>query len=60
MDIMNGVTSLGEMVGNRFIPVVFFEAGIKCTTCFTDAEFGTFSTTNHIHNVISLAIEMFM
>ena len=50
------------MVGNIFIPEVrnvhqvFFKAGIECTSCFADVEFGAFSTTNHI---VSLAIKTF-
>ena len=32
---------------------------IECTSCFADVEFGAFSTTNYIYDVISLAIKMF-
>ena len=38
---------------------MFFEAGIECTSCIADVEFGAFSTTNHIYDVITLAIEIF-
>ena len=42
---------------------MFFEAVIECTSCFADVEFGAFSstnsTTNHIYDVISLAVEVF-
>ena len=54
MGIMNGMTSLVEMVSNGFIPVVlnvhyvFFKEGIKCMSCFTDIEFGAFSSMNYI------------
>ena len=43
---------------------MFFKVGIECTSCFADVEFGAFSstnsTTNHIYDVISVAIEMFV
>ena len=38
---------------------MFFKAGIECTSCFADVEFGVFSTMNHICDIISLALEMF-
>ena len=38
---------------------MFYKVGIEGMSCFTDVEFGAFSTRNHIYNVISLAVEMF-
>ena len=34
---------------------MFFKTGIVCASCFSDVEFGAFSTTNYIYDVISLA-----
>ena len=38
---------------------MLLEAGIECTSCFPDVEFGALSTTNHMYDVTSLAVEMF-
>ena len=58
---MDGVSSLVEMVGNRFVPVVFyvsqmfFEAGIKDMSSFVDVEFGAIGAVYNVHNVVRLA-----
>ena len=33
--------------------------GIECMSSLADVQFGTFSTTNYKHDVISLAIKIF-
>ena len=51
-----------EMIGNRFVPVVFyvskvfFEVDIKGASSFADAEFGAFGAMS---NVVRLAVELF-
>ena len=34
------------------------KAGIECTSCFANDEFGAFGTINYIYNAINLAIKM--
>ena len=61
MDVVDGVSSLVEMVGNRFVPVlfyvsrVFFEAGVKGASRFADVEFGAFGAINNLHDVVRTA-----
>ena len=64
-DVVDGVSSVAEMVGNRFAPVVFyvsqvfFEAGIKGASSFAEAESGAFGAMNNVHDVVRLAVELF-
>ena len=64
-DVVDGVSSVAEMVGNRFAPVVFyvsqvfFEAGIKGASSFAEAESGAFGAMNYVHDVVRLAVELF-
>ena len=57
-DVMDGVSSLVEMVSNRLVSVVFYvsqmflEAGVEGATRFADVEFGTFGAMNNVHNVL--------
>ena len=61
MDVADGVSSLVEMVGNRYVPVVFyvsqvfFEAGVKGASRFADVEFGAFGAINNLHDVVRTA-----
>ena len=64
MDIVDGVSSLAEMVGDRFASVVFyvsqvfFEAGITNASSFADVEFSVFGAMNNVYDV-HLAVELF-
>ena len=58
------MASLAEVIGNRFVsPVfnvrkVFFEAGVKGASSFTDVEFSAFGAMNDVYNVVRQAAEL--
>ena len=60
-DVMDGVSSLAEMVSDRLVSVVFYvsqvflEAGVEGASCFTNVEFGAFGAMNNVH-VVRLAV----
>ena len=64
-DVMDGVSSLVEMVSDRPVSVVFYvsqvflEAGVKGASRFTVVEFGAFGAMNNVHDVVYLAVELF-
>ena len=64
-DVMDGVSSLVEMVSDRLVSVVlyvsqvFLEAGVEGTSRFADVEFGAFGAMNNVHDVVRLAVELF-
>ena len=64
-DVMDGVSSLVEMVSNRLVSVVFYfsqvflEAGVEGASRFADVEFGAFGAMNNVHDVVRLAVELF-
>ena len=64
-DVMNGVSSLVEMVSDRLVSVVFYvsqvflEAGVEGASRFADVEFGAFGAMNNVHDVVRLAVELF-
>ena len=64
-DVMDGVSSLVEMVSDRLVSVefhvsqVFFEAGVEGASRFADVESGAFGAMNNIHVVVRLAVELF-
>ena len=59
------VISLVEVVGSRFVPVVFhvcrmfFEAGVKDVFSFHRCRVWLFGVVNNIHEVVHLAVELF-
>ena len=61
---MDGVVILVEVISNRFVsPVfnvsmVFFEAGVKGASSFTDAELSAFGVMNDVYNVVRQAVEL--
>ena len=63
--VVDGVSSLVEMVGNRFFPAVFyvskvsFEAVVVGASRFADVEFRAFGAMNNVHDAIRLAVELF-
>ena len=64
-DVVDGVSSLVEVVSDRLVPVVFYvsqvflEAGVEGASRFADVEFGTFGAKNNVHDVVRLADELF-
>ena len=56
---------LGEMVSDRLVPVVFYvsqvflAAGVDGASQFADEEFGAFGAMSNVHDVLSLAVELF-
>ena len=64
-DVMDGVSSLVEMVNKRLVSVVFYisqvflEAGVKGVSCFANVEFGASGAMNNVPDVIRLAVELF-
>ena len=64
-DVMDGVSSLVEMVSYRLVSVVFYviqvflEAGVEGASRFADVEFGAFRAMNNVHDVVRLAVELF-
>ena len=61
---MDGVSSLVEMVSDRFVSAVFYvsqmflEAGVEGASRFADVEFGAFGAMNNVHDVVRLAVEL--
>ena len=61
---MHGVVILVEVISNRFVsPVfnvsmVFFEAGVKGVSSFTDVELSAFGVMNDVYNVVRQAVEL--
>ena len=61
---MDGVVILVEVISNRFVsPVfnvsmVFFEAGVKGASSFTDVELSAFGVMNDVYNVVRQAVEL--
>ena len=64
MNVVDGMASLVKVIGNRFVSSVFnvrkvfFEAGVKRASSFTDVELSTFGTMNDIYNVVCQAVEL--
>ena len=67
-DVMDGVSSVAEMVSDRLVFVVFYvsqvflEAGVEDASRFADVEFGAFGAfgkMNNVHNNVRLAVELF-
>ena len=64
-DVVDGVSSLVEMVSDRLVPVVFnvsqvsHEARVEGASRFADVEFGAFGAMNNVHDVLRLAVELF-
>ena len=64
-DVMDGVSSLVEMVSDRLVSVVFYvsqvflEAGVEGASRFADVEFGAFGALYNVHDVVRLAVELF-
>ena len=64
-DVMDGVSSLVEMVSDRLVSVLFYvsqvflEAGVEGASRFADAEFGALGAMNNVHDVVRLAVELF-
>ena len=64
-DVMDGVSSLVEMVSDRLVSVVFYvsqvflEAGVEGASRFADVEFGAFGAMNNVHDVVRLAVKLF-
>ena len=64
-DVVDGVSSLVETVSDRLIPVVFYvsqvflEAGVEDASRFANVEFGAFGAMSNVHDVLSLAVELF-
>ena len=58
------MVSLAEVIRNRFVsPVfnvrkVFFEAGVKGASSFTDVELSAFGAMNDLYNVVRQAVEL--
>ena len=54
MNVVDGRASLVKVIGNRFVSSVFnvckvfFEAGVKGVSSFTDAELRAFGTMNDV------------
>ena len=65
-DVMDGVSSLVEMVSDRLVSVVFYdsqvflEAGVEGASPFADAEFGASGAVNNVHDVVRLPVELFV
>ena len=65
MDVMDGVSSLVEMVSDRLVSLVvsisqvFLKAGVEGAFRFADVEFGPFGAMNDVHDVVRLAVELF-
>ena len=61
-NVMDGVSSLVEMVSDRLVSVVFYvsqvflEAGVQSASHFADVEFGAFGAMNNVHDVVRLAV----
>ena len=61
-DVMDGVSSLVEMVSDRLVSVVFYisqvflEASVEGASRFADVEFGAFGAMNNVHDVVRLAV----
>ena len=57
-DVVDGVSSLVEMVGNTFVPVVvsvsqvLFGAGVEVVSRFADMEFSATGAINNVHDVV--------
>ena len=64
-DVMDGASSLVEMVSDRLVSVVFYVgqvilgAGVEGASRFADVEFGAFGAMNSVHAVVRLAVELF-
>ena len=60
----NVVVSLVEAISNRFISLVFnvcnvfFEAGVKGASTFTDVELSAFGTMNDVYSAVHWAVEL--
>ena len=60
-DVVEGVSSLVELVSDRPVPVVssvsqvFLEAGVEGVSRFADENFGAYK----LRNVVRLAVELF-
>ena len=63
-DVVDGVSSLVELVSDRLVPVVFYfsqvflEAVVEGASRFADVEFGAFGAMNNVHDVVRLAVEL--
>ena len=64
MNVVDGVASLVEVISNRFVSLVFniskvfFEAGVKGVSSFTNVELSAFGTMNGIYSVVCQAVEL--
>ena len=64
MNVVDGVDSLVKVIGNRFVSSVFnvckvfFEAGVKGASTFTNVELSAFGTMNDIYSVVRHAVEL--
>ena len=64
-DVIDGVSSLVEMVSDRLVSVVFYvgqvflEAGVEGASRFADVELGAFGDMNNVHDVVRLAAALF-
>ena len=62
---MDGVVSVVEVISNRFVsPVfnvrkVFYEAGVKGASTFTDVELSAFGAVNDVYSVVRQAVKLF-
>ena len=63
-NVVDGVVSVVEVISNRFVsPVfnvrkVFYEAGIKGASTFTDVELSAFGAVNDVYSVVRQAVEL--
>ena len=63
-DVVDGVSSLVEMVNDRLVSVVFYVsqvflgAGVEGASRFADVELGAFGAMNNVHDVVRLAVEL--
>ena len=64
MNVVDGVVSVAEVISSRFVsPVfnvrkVFYEAGVKGASTFTDVELSAFGAMNDVYSVVRQAIEL--
>ena len=64
MNVVDGVVSLVKVIGIWFVsPVlnvrkVFFEAGVKGASSFTDVKLSAFGAMNDVYSVVRQAVEL--
>ena len=64
-DVVDGVSSLLEIVSDRLVPVVFYVsqvflgAGVEGASRFANVDFGALGAMNNVHDVVRVAAELF-